>query len=283
MAGYDIPPQSLTALQGKRFLVVDDEPVNLQFYQHFFEDLDLELALASDGDQAVELVLSHPPDHFAAVLMDIRMPNLNGTTATQQIKAHPDWAALPIIAMSGNALAQDRDHYLQAGMCDLLPKPAPLQAIIAMLVKWAAQAPPQASDQAEPPAPSPRGAVSSDTRLPLTQVDVAQRLAETGLSLERYRRLLQLFATSSPPTLLELQTNLAQQRFAAAADNAHRLAGACGNIGANQLRSRCKALQQACEGQQVETIQQQLPQLQAQLQRLYQEISELNHADPSVP
>ncbi|HEY5718292.1 MAG TPA: response regulator [Motiliproteus sp.] len=280
MAGYDIPTQSLTALQGKRFLVVDDEPVNLQFYQNFFEDLDLELVLANDGDQAVEQVLTHPPDYFAAVLMDIRMPGMNGTTATQQIKAHPDWAALPIIAMSGNALAQDRDYYLQAGMCDLLAKPAPLQAIIAMLVKWVAHDPAVISSHPEPPIASPSTAPPADAQLPLTQVDVAQRLAETGLSLARYRKLLQLFATSSPPTLVELQTHLAQQRFAAAADNAHRLAGACGNIGANQLRFRCKALQHACDNQQLEAAQQLLPDLQAQLKQLYQEISELDHAAP---
>ena len=133
----DIPPKQAEALlalnhAGRRVLVVDDEPVNLDIARLLLESTGLKVDTASDGLKAVECVRSTV---YAAILMDIQMPNMDGLEATRQIRALPGKSAIPILAMTANAFAEDRERCLAAGMNDFLVKPFTPESLFTMLFR----------------------------------------------------------------------------------------------------------------------------------------------------
>ncbi len=105
---------------GRRVLVVDDEPVNLEIAKTCLEDAGLAVDTASDGGQARDLAAR---SRYALILMDLQMPVLNGLKATQAIRADTVNAGTPIIALTANAYAEDKVASMQAGMNDFMSKP----------------------------------------------------------------------------------------------------------------------------------------------------------------
>ena len=117
-------------------LVVEDNPVNQMVAGGFLEALACEFEIVSDGRAAVEvLTRTHP---FDLVLMDCHMPEMDGLEATRCVRAHESTGGLhtPIVALTANAMASDRDACLEAGMDDFLSKPFRLDELDRLLQKW---------------------------------------------------------------------------------------------------------------------------------------------------
>ncbi|MGB0714099.1 MAG: response regulator, partial [Gammaproteobacteria bacterium] len=120
-----------------RILVAEDNVVNQVVARKLLQTLGLEVELAKNGLEAVEALAD--PEHFDLVLMDMQMPEMSGVEATREIRAlHPpgDGPRLPIIALTANAMKDDVDACIGAGMDDHLPKPVNRKALLAMLLKW---------------------------------------------------------------------------------------------------------------------------------------------------
>lgn len=120
-------------LQGGRILLVEDNPVNQSVIDAMLRSLGFDVSIASDGAQAVEQVAQQP---FAAVLMDCRLPMMDGYEATRRIRRLPNTAQLPIIALTANALQGDRERCLAAGMNDYLSKPFKRTELQQVLQHW---------------------------------------------------------------------------------------------------------------------------------------------------
>jgi CheY-like chemotaxis protein len=118
---------------GSRILVADDEPINREIAKMLLEDIGLVIDTAEDGEMAVALAQI---TSYAAILMDMQMPNLNGLEATQQIREIPGSGQIPIIAMTANAFAEDKALCMAAGMNDFLIKPFNPDVLFAILLKW---------------------------------------------------------------------------------------------------------------------------------------------------
>ncbi|BBH45276.1 ATP-binding protein [Pseudomonas sp. KU43P] len=118
---------------GERILLVEDNPVNQSVIEAMLRSLGLEVSVAHDGIQAVEQA-SH--QRFAAVLMDCRLPQVDGYEATRRIRLLPGTAELPIIALTANALQGDRERCMAAGMNDYLSKPFRRTDLQRVLQRW---------------------------------------------------------------------------------------------------------------------------------------------------
>lgn len=114
-----------TSLKGKKVLMCEDNHLNAQIAQIMLKDLGIECDVANDGEDGVSLFKKSKLFEYAAVLMDLRMPGVDGYEATKQIKAtgRLDADKVPIIAMSADAFSDDIQKCLEAGMVDHIAKP----------------------------------------------------------------------------------------------------------------------------------------------------------------
>ncbi len=115
---------------GRRILLAEDEPVNRMVALALLRDSKLVVDTADDGAQALQMAHATP---YALILMDMQMPQLDGLQATRAIRRLRQHAATPIIALTANAFAEDRQRCLDAGMSDFLAKPFEPGALYAML------------------------------------------------------------------------------------------------------------------------------------------------------
>jgi signal transduction histidine kinase/ActR/RegA family two-component response regulator len=131
------PPMvtSIRPLQG-RVLVVEDDRVNQRVIELMLNKLGLACTIAGTGTDGVETALREPWD---LVLMDLQMPDFNGFEATRRIRAQPAGRDLPIVALTANAMAEDRTASAAAGMNDFLTKPVRRDDLLACLDRWLGQ------------------------------------------------------------------------------------------------------------------------------------------------
>lgn len=113
------------SLAGMNVLLAEDNDLNAEIAQTLLESEDVVVTHAANGNEAVDLYLSHPAGSFDAILMDIMMPGMNGYEATRAIRLSDkaDAADIPIIALTANAFVEDAKAAHDAGMSAHLPKP----------------------------------------------------------------------------------------------------------------------------------------------------------------
>uniref|UniRef100_Q47C90 Sensory/regulatory protein RpfC n=1 Tax=Dechloromonas aromatica (strain RCB) TaxID=159087 RepID=Q47C90_DECAR len=118
---------------GSRVLLVEDEPINQEVATEMLKEIGLVVDLATDGEQALDMVQRTGYD---LILMDLQMPKMNGIEATQAIRQLPAGAEVPIVAMTANAFTEDRQRCLDAGMNDHIGKPVDPELLFEILLKW---------------------------------------------------------------------------------------------------------------------------------------------------
>ena len=126
-----------TALEGKKILLAEDNKINQLVSTTVLKNGGMLYTLAGNGQAAVEIFQQSKPKEFAAILMDVRMPVMDGYTATKKIRqlSRPDAQTIPIFAMTANAFAEDVQKNLAAGMNDHLTKPIVPAYLYRKLVK----------------------------------------------------------------------------------------------------------------------------------------------------
>ena len=126
-------PADFSGIVGKRALLVEDNEINQEITTHLLRRAGMEVSIACDGEIALQM-LAH--DRYDIVLMDMQMPVMDGLTATRLIRAQPGLASLPIVALTANAMAGDRERCLAAGVSDHLSKPIEPEQLFEMLARW---------------------------------------------------------------------------------------------------------------------------------------------------
>lgn len=125
--------ENLKARAGARVLVVDDNRTNADMVATLLRRAGLKAEIAHDGASGIDKTLA---GGFDLVLMDMQMPDMDGLEATRRIRAQPAPRFVPIVAMTANALASDRERCLEAGMSDHLAKPFGLTDLWSLLARW---------------------------------------------------------------------------------------------------------------------------------------------------
>jgi signal transduction histidine kinase/ActR/RegA family two-component response regulator len=124
-------------VQGKCILLFEDNRINAEIAQTLLEDGGVTVEHASNGQEGLEMFSASAPGHYDAVLMDLRMPVMNGLDAARAIRAlrRPDAGTVPIIAMTANAYDTDVQNCLDAGMNAHLSKPIDPENMFAVLAR----------------------------------------------------------------------------------------------------------------------------------------------------
>jgi two-component system, sensor histidine kinase and response regulator len=216
-------------------LLAEDNEANQMVAVEILSRLGIELDVADNGREAIDMVEA-APEKYAAVLMDVQMPEMDGLAATRELRKNK--YTLPILAMTANAMKADLDACLAAGMDDHVTKPIERKTLVETLRRWL----PRRSASASPDRPS--APVRSDVPI-LEGIDVAGSLQRLGLEFENLKRMLIRFAATLGPMMIALRSSVTAADYAAVARHAHGIAGASGNLGADDLRETAKALERA--------------------------------------
>ena len=134
----DTLPVQKEDFAGRRILLVEDNEINMEIARTLLEFRNASVDGACNGQQAVEMFRSSPQNHYDAVLMDVRMPVMDGIAATQAIRGldRADAATVPILAMTANAFAEDIEQSRKAGMNEHLAKPIEPETLYARLASY---------------------------------------------------------------------------------------------------------------------------------------------------
>ena len=120
-------------------LLVEDNRVNQLVASGLLKKLGHQVDLAENGERALAALGKR---RYDIILMDCQMPVMDGFEATRAIRQNPDWAGIPVIAVTANALEGDREHCLASGMSDYVTKPYRRDELRAIITRWAPQAGP---------------------------------------------------------------------------------------------------------------------------------------------
>ena len=241
-AGQAVGP---TDLHGIRVLLVEDNEMNQVVARDLLEDVGIIVEIATNGQEAVDWLTANSCD---LVLMDMQMPVMDGMTATRILRARPEFARLPIVAMTANAMKQDRERCLEVGMNDHIAKPFDpdqLFETIRHFVARSAPAKPATSGTAEM---GDKAIPSSmdETGLPvLPGIDTVAGLKRVRGKLPLYKELLERFAEGQTGTDAEIRVALEADERTTAERLAHTVKGLAATIGADKLSGLAAALEAA--------------------------------------
>jgi signal transduction histidine kinase/DNA-binding response OmpR family regulator/HPt (histidine-containing phosphotransfer) domain-containing protein len=226
----------LGKLRNARVLLVEDNELNQEVALGLLEDTQMKIDLAQNGEVAVRMVSTQKYD---LVLMDTQMPVMDGIKATQIIRSNPQLRALPIVAMTANVMASDREKCIEAGMNDHVSKPIDPDELFRVLLRWIkpdGDIRPTTATAATPATVSQTPAAAPDAdMLQIPGIDTKAALRRTGGNLQRYESLLRRFAESQAGTVDDIRAALAARDVSTAERAAHSLKGAAGNLGATPL------------------------------------------------
>lgn len=221
-----------------RLLVAEDNVVNQKVAVKTLERLGYPADVAANGFEAVEAISRVP---YAAILMDVHMPEMDGYEATREIRRREELNAhrrTPIIAMTAGTMQGDREAALEAGMDDFVTKPVKPERLEEVLKLWIPVSTPEPDMDVQEQAAAPN---SGGAESPLDQ-GVITGLRELG-DEEMLEELVELFAKDVPARLEEMRGAFYLGDSAGVERAAHTLKSASGNMGAVTMAALCEELE----------------------------------------
>jgi two-component system sensor histidine kinase/response regulator len=229
-------------------LLAEDNPMNQQLAMELLTEVGIRVDVADNGQRAIDMALETGYD---LILMDMQMPELDGIEATQRLRTLPQFADLPIIAMTANVMAQDRERCMNAGMNDFIAKPFRPDELYATLQRWL-KPPPMVPEK--PSIPLGSATTQLEPALPDTiqGLDLKRGVLMAGRP-SRYARLLERFVEGQADTAHRIGQLLLDSKQQDAERLAHTLKGIAGQIAADELAKRATELELAIKTQQPES------------------------------
>ena len=227
-----LSPRLRLRLQGMRLLLVEDNLNNQQVARELLEAEGALVHIANHGQEAVA-VLGADGDAFDCVLMDLQMPVMDGFEATRAIRQQPGRARIPIVAMTANAMASDRQACLEAGMNDHVGKPFDLDHLVAVLRRQIHQAPDAMHGGPVALAPGLEPLVQAAAEA--AGVDLHAALERMGGNQSVYLRSLRSFVAELATFPAQLQHHVEQADVAGTRRLLHSVKGLAATLGATAL------------------------------------------------
>lgn len=221
------PPMVAPHLRGLRVLLVEDNEINMEIATELLTDAGLQIDTAVNGKVACEQVAAHGAG-YAAILMDVQMPEMDGIEATGIIRRR--WTAdqLPVIAMTAHAYEEERQRCFSAGMNDHIAKPVDPLVLVRTLNQWLKSDRSTAKIAAQPAPAEARQASDLPAELPPFGLDAALRRVNGKVKL--LRKLIVNFGTSYANVTQTLSDLIESGQTEEARRFAHTLKGVAGSL-----------------------------------------------------
>jgi CheY-like chemotaxis protein len=256
--------------RGARILLVEDDPINQEVALELLRSVGLSADLAEDGAAAIARYKAAAGE-YALILMDVRMPVMDGLEATRQIRTLPGGDAIPIVAMTANAFAEDRVQCTAAGMSDFVAKPVDPDLLFSVILKWL-----PSNGAVRPASFAPEAGAHSDpeeTELLRLLAGVEGLDTKLGLRTMRgnvasYAVLLRRFAETHGLDAGEFARRADAGDLSEARRIAHSLKGAAASVGATGIQSLAAKLEGAVLAQDAAAIDALVGPLNAELERV---------------
>lgn len=288
-------PVASSQLEERNILVAEDHDINQIVIRELLRRLNAKCTIVGNGKAAFESAMSK---QFDVVLMDCQMPVMDGFAATKAIRDYESLngglsqtgSQLPIIALTANAVAGDREHCISAGMNDYVTKPIDRQLLVEALERWTEKAvqtnsQPQEASAANQPLPTPSESITES----LVKVQLASECFDRADFLERCFgdaqmavELLEMFGERAAMNLINIDTAVAAKDGKQIVQIAHALKGVAGNLSAVQLANLANKINNDFRRSEVEfeqllplvaEMRQELARCMQAIPRLKQEIS----------
>jgi two-component system sensor histidine kinase/response regulator len=235
-------PANLSGLQqllgGTHVLLVEDNITNQELALELLGAVGVTADVADNGADALKMLALRA---YALVLMDCQMPVMDGYEATRQLRCQPQFADLPVIAMTASAMEGERERCLAAGMSDYISKPIDLGLLYSKLVHWAPREGRSVASGSTGSTAAPSSNVPSDgTNETLNEPEA---LSRTNGNQALYERLLRKFNEREADTQQRLDAALRAGDRDLALRTVHNLKGIAATIGADKLSAACLTLE----------------------------------------
>lgn len=278
-----IQPADLLSVSGQsrgNVLLVEDNPVNLLVAQRLLQLSNFDCVSAENGEIALELMQQQK---FDLILMDCQMPVLDGYQATRtwrRLEAERGLPRLPIIAMTANAMAEDRQKCLDAGMDDYLSKPVDRKLLQQTMLNWIAKAqisaqngtvtPPILPAMIQPESIQLHGKPGDGPALDPEIIEELQELMGTDT-----QTLIRIYLEDSPQLLSQLQDAYLRRDSVAAIAPSHTLKSSSANLGAIQLSKIALSIETEARVGSIDKASLEMKDLLAEFERVKAELGRL--------
>ncbi|WP_105170070.1 hybrid sensor histidine kinase/response regulator [Pseudoalteromonas sp. T1lg23B] len=217
---------------GAKVLLVEDNVTNQEVATEMLKSLDLHVTIANHGQEALEML--ERGEQFELVFMDMQMPVMDGLTATKKIRAQPQFANLPIVAMTANAMHEDIERCMAAGMNAHISKPINFNKMVSTIDAQI--------NSGEPTKPALEEATQHETEAAAAEnsyeldgIDINEGLERIGGNEKAYWSILGKFIHKQIEELINLEQALIIGDSEHASRIAHSLKGSAANLSANYL------------------------------------------------
>ncbi|MGN7613843.1 response regulator [Magnetococcales bacterium HHB-1] len=271
-------PFNLKAIQGARILLIEDNPINQQIGEEILSNAGMQVTLAHNGRQGLEMVLESQDNPYDLVFMDIQMPEMDGHEATRQIRQHPQFKKLPIIAMTAHAMKEEKERCLESGMNDHLSKPVDPKALFSILSHWIKKTATPLGSEDQPQTPT-SAKKSTTTTYPehIPGINLEQGIKRVLGNKRLFFQILKDFHRNFHNINETLRQRLDNNDRKAAIRTAHTIKGTAGNLSINKLAQAARVVEETLKDEHDDHLDPALKKLDDALEEI---MSGLAHAFP---
>ncbi len=266
--------QSIKHLVGARILLVEDNEINMELACELLNNSGLEVECAYNGREALDMLEKNSYD---GVLMDCQMPVMDGYETTVKIREHMGFTNLPIIALTANALVDDKRKALEAGMNDYITKPINANLLFATLAKWI-ESDKGFHDSTQRHTQQMNAGPTTD--IALSSIDIEEGMSWTNHDKALYLKLLTIFRKNYSNFEQDFRCALSDSDIEAARRLAHTLKGNASTLGMERLRETSMALENVCKEKR-NNVEETLVSVIAELKSVFNDLNLLQNSDNS--